>query len=201
MELKVRLLDGTEEKGVAQVEQELLDKHEQQFESDSVQETVQENKPEVLEETKEKPSTVSNRKGKLAESLGRQMFKDALPEIRNKKGESDQTKAMSAKKTQKDPRLLFAKKLDESLIEASQWLDKNEIADKVGFNEESLNESTRDAYQAQMEDAAEKGFLDLDVVLAGQMGSGGKQTFYGDKNNRFNGYRQAEKAVCKKQRH
>jgi hypothetical protein len=32
MELKVRLLDGVEEKGVAQVEQELLEKHEQQFE-------------------------------------------------------------------------------------------------------------------------------------------------------------------------
>jgi hypothetical protein len=31
MELKVRALDGTEEKGIAQVEQELLDKHEQQF--------------------------------------------------------------------------------------------------------------------------------------------------------------------------
>ena len=72
--------------------------------------------------TKEKPSTVSNRKGKLAESLGRQMFKDALPEIRNKKGESDQTKAMSAKKTQKDPRLLFAKKLGELDLD----LDKNQ---------------------------------------------------------------------------
>ena len=33
MEMKVRLLDGTEEKGVAQVEQELLEKHEQQFEN------------------------------------------------------------------------------------------------------------------------------------------------------------------------
>ena len=31
MEMKVRLLDGTEEKSVAQVEQELLEKHEQQF--------------------------------------------------------------------------------------------------------------------------------------------------------------------------
>ena len=70
--------------------------------------------------TKEKPSTVSNRKGKLAESLGRQMFKDALPEIRNKKGESDQTKAMSAKKTQKDPRLLFAKKLDGLDLDKNQ---------------------------------------------------------------------------------
>ena len=31
MEMKVRLLDGTEEKSVAEVEQELLQKHEQQF--------------------------------------------------------------------------------------------------------------------------------------------------------------------------
>ena len=29
--MKVRLLDGIEEKGVAQVEQELIEKHEQQF--------------------------------------------------------------------------------------------------------------------------------------------------------------------------
>ena len=33
MEIKVRLLDGIEEKGTAQVEQELLEKHEQQFQS------------------------------------------------------------------------------------------------------------------------------------------------------------------------
>ena len=36
MELKVRLLDGAEEKGVAQVEQELLEKHEQQFENNTI---------------------------------------------------------------------------------------------------------------------------------------------------------------------
>lgn len=43
MELKVRLLDGTEEKGVAQIEQELLEQHEQQFqEPEQVQEDVQE---------------------------------------------------------------------------------------------------------------------------------------------------------------
>jgi hypothetical protein len=33
MEMKVRLLDGIEEKGTAQVEQELLEKHEQQFDN------------------------------------------------------------------------------------------------------------------------------------------------------------------------
>jgi hypothetical protein len=60
MELKVRLLDGSEEKGVAQVEQELLDKHEQQFEDvqnivqnevkqqDNVQDIIQQ--PELNEE-------------------------------------------------------------------------------------------------------------------------------------------------------
>jgi hypothetical protein len=32
MEMKVRLLDGIEEKGIAQVEQELIEKHEQEFE-------------------------------------------------------------------------------------------------------------------------------------------------------------------------
>jgi hypothetical protein len=36
MEIKVRLLDGTEEKGIAQVEQELLDKHEQEFKNVNV---------------------------------------------------------------------------------------------------------------------------------------------------------------------
>ena len=35
MELKVRLLDGVEEKGTAQVEQELLEKHEQQLSQDN----------------------------------------------------------------------------------------------------------------------------------------------------------------------
>ena len=54
MEMKVRLLDGTEEKGVAQVEQELLEKHEQQFSDVKIpgQETVQQQEPiqEVVQE-------------------------------------------------------------------------------------------------------------------------------------------------------
>ena len=47
MEMKVRLLDGSEEKGVAQVEQELLEKHEQQFEQT---EPEVEAEPEVIVE-------------------------------------------------------------------------------------------------------------------------------------------------------
>jgi hypothetical protein len=57
MEYKVRLLDGTEEKGVAQVEQELLEQHEQQQqvqeqvqEQQQVQEQVQQQEPELDEQ-------------------------------------------------------------------------------------------------------------------------------------------------------
>jgi len=58
MELKVRLLDGVEEKGVAQVEQELLEKHEQQFEpqaeviTEEPVQTEQKVEPEDLTEEK-----------------------------------------------------------------------------------------------------------------------------------------------------
>jgi len=45
MELKVRLLDGVAEKGVAQVEQELLQKHEQEF-NNEVAPSVNEVAPE-----------------------------------------------------------------------------------------------------------------------------------------------------------
>jgi len=55
MELKVRLLDGVEEKGVAQVEQELLEKHEQSLNTEPqetivVEEPIVEQAPELNEE-------------------------------------------------------------------------------------------------------------------------------------------------------
>ena len=46
MEMKVRLLDGTEEKGTAQVEQELLEKHEQQFQNVNIPGQQQEQEQE-----------------------------------------------------------------------------------------------------------------------------------------------------------
>ena len=53
MELKVRLLDGAEEKGVAQVEQELLEKHEQELNGTPAggNETPAVNEPPVSEPT------------------------------------------------------------------------------------------------------------------------------------------------------
>jgi hypothetical protein len=59
MEMKVRLLDGSEEKGVAQVEQELLEQHEQQQVQEIVQEQVVEDmvtsEPEKPKRKKKKP--------------------------------------------------------------------------------------------------------------------------------------------------
>ena len=50
MEMKVRLLDGTEEKGVAQVEQELIEKHEQQFQNVNIPGQQQEQEQEQEQE-------------------------------------------------------------------------------------------------------------------------------------------------------
>ncbi len=60
--------------------------------------------------TKQTPQNVSNRKGKLAEAIGKKMFKDVLPETIAKRGDTDQQRATSARKTQTRPNLLFAKK-------------------------------------------------------------------------------------------
>jgi hypothetical protein len=80
--------------------------------------------------TKEKPSTVSNRKGKLAEAFGKKMFKDFLPESRAKQGDTDQVKATSARKTQTRPDILFAKKLDGLDLDLNQK-QKNSFKKKV----------------------------------------------------------------------
>lgn len=96
MELKVRLLDGSEEKGVAQVEQELLDKHEQQFEQpqDNVQDIVQDdvqqqyNVQDIVQETELNEEQVLSYIGKrynkqinsLDELTAQREEAEALPE-------------------------------------------------------------------------------------------------------------------------
>jgi hypothetical protein len=52
MSIKVRVLDSTEQKGVAEVEQQLLEQHEQQFEQNDVQEEIQA-EPEVIPQVEE----------------------------------------------------------------------------------------------------------------------------------------------------
>ena len=92
MELKVRLLDGSEEKGVAQVEQELLEKHEQQFEQpqEIVQEIVQDivQPQEIVQETELNEEQVLSYIGKrynkqinsLDELTAQREEAEALPE-------------------------------------------------------------------------------------------------------------------------
>jgi hypothetical protein len=53
MEMKVRLLDGTEEKGTAQVEQELLEQHEQQQQQQEQQQEVQQEQQQEVRQEQE----------------------------------------------------------------------------------------------------------------------------------------------------
>jgi hypothetical protein len=146
--------------------------------------------------TKEKASTVSNRKGKLAEAFGKKMFKDFLPESRAKQSDTDQVKATSARKTQTRPDLLFSKKLIEELKEISTVRSKNEVAKILGFDASTINEKGRPKFLNQMLDAATKGQIDLATIQAGLMTSGGKETFYGKKgeDKKYKSYSDAIKA-------
>ena len=60
MEMKVRLLDGIEEKGTAQVEQELLEKHEQQIQIEDNQ--PENNEPENNEPKNNEPEELTEEK-------------------------------------------------------------------------------------------------------------------------------------------
>jgi len=132
----------------------------------------------------EMPSTVSNRKGKLAEAFGKQMFKDFLPEVRAKRGDSDRVKATSARKTQKDPRLLFSKNDTQALIEIAGLRSKSQVAKYLGFDGSAINEKGRPKFLEQMQTAAVKGQIDVATIESALMMSGGKETFYGTKDGK-----------------
>ena len=129
----------------------------------------------------------------MAEELG----KDMIPSVF--KGDKDAAKV--SLKSQRSPDQLFSLKFDADQLvemqEAAQLRDKNKIAKQLGFNADAIKESNRDSFQTQMQQATENGFVDKAVIIAGAMTSAGRQTFYGDENNRFNGYKQAEKAGIK----
>ena len=73
MELKVRAVDGIEEKSIAQVEEELLEKHEEQFEDSTpkeevVEQVVETTEPEGLTE-EQVLSHIKNRYNKEISSM------------------------------------------------------------------------------------------------------------------------------------
>ena len=129
----------------------------------------------------------------MAQELGRDMIPSVF------KGDKDAAKV--SLKSQRPPDQLFSLKFDEDQIiemqEAARWRDKREIARNLDFNSDAINESNRETLQGQILKAAELGFIDKAVIEAGAMGSGGRQTFYGDENNKFKDYGKAKKAGIK----
>ena len=92
---------------------------------------------------------------------------------------------------------LSTKPIQEKLNELALLRDKKAIAKVLGFKSEAINESNREKLQALMQEAVEKGYIDKAVIEAGAMASGGRQTFYGNENTRFDNYSKAKKAGIK----
>ena len=92
---------------------------------------------------------------------------------------------------------LSTKPIQNQLNELALLRDKKAIAKYLGFKSEAINESNREELQAEILKAAKQGFIDKAVIEAGAMGSGGRQTFYGDENNKFKDYGKARKAGIK----
>ncbi len=131
-------------------------------------------------------SNVTNRKGKLIEAFGNKFFKDFLPQIQREADVKPQQRATTAAKIQRPQNLKFSKKFDQTLIDVSVLPNKNKLASKLGFLSPAINESNRKSLQDRMEKAAERGYLDTTVIEAGNMGSGGRLTVYGDfKDGKF----------------
>jgi len=82
--------------------------------------------------TNQTPQNVSNRKGKFMEAIGKKMFKDVLPETRAQRGDTDQVKATSARKTQVQPTLKFAKPIEKDIVDSGvdQMIYEDYISDQ-----------------------------------------------------------------------
>ena len=83
------------------------------------------------------------------------------------------------------------------LEELSRLRNKDQVGKELGFNTDTINEKSREGLQKQMEEAVEKQGLDSVTIEAGKMGSGGKQTFYGNNKNKFDTIKQAQAAGIK----
>jgi len=153
--------------------------------------------------TKQTPQNVSNRKGKLAEAIGKKMFKDVLPETIAKRGDTDQQRATSARKTQTRPDLLFAKKLNEkdisklqsqsvlrSINDATKDLD---IKDKV-----TVSEANRSTVQSKILKAIIDGKLGLTAFESMMPASGGAISKRRDNGNKYYKLSNGEEIIGKR---
>ena len=141
--------------------------------------------PSINPKTGKKSGLKGTRKTSTAASIAFELGKDMIPSVMKKLGMDTSQAAEISKKIQREPRALFRKETSltgqqvTELIEASQFPNKQALARELGFNADAINEKSRKILQDQMLEAAELGFLDLTVIEAGKMGSGGKATYYG----------------------
>lgn len=138
-----------------------------------------------------------NRKTTIATGSSFELGKDMIPSI----FKSDPELALISKKIQRDPRSMMMKKPPLNftpddilkLGELSRAFSKNDVARILDLSKEPINEKTRDGIFKNVLNAAKKGFLTQQVIEAGKMGSGGRQTFYGDVNSKYSNYAMAKK--------
>jgi len=160
-------------------------------------------------------STKGTRKTALSETIADEMALDATMEVIEDPKVFEKFKEIQeieGKKVPKDikPKIsekvkrpegfkfsLSTKPIQDQLNELALLRDKKAIAKYLGFNSEAINESNREELQAIMQEAVEKGYIDKAVIEAGAMASGGRQTFYGNENTRFDNYYKAKKAGIK----
>ncbi len=120
---------------------------------------------------------LANQTGKAItnQTVREQLQKEGMPESALQDIKSGTPTAMFS---------LSTKPIQNQLNELALLRDKKAIAKVLGFKSEAINESTRPKLQALMQEAAK--YLDMSIVAAGMMGSGGRQTFYGDfKDGKF----------------
>ena len=142
--------------------------------------------PSINPKTGKKSGLKGTRKTSTAASIAFELGKDMIPSVMKKLGIDTSQAAEISKKIQREPRALFRKETSltgqqvTELIEAAQFPNKQALARELGFSADAINEKSRKGLQDQMLEAAELGFLDLTVIEAGKMGSGGKATYYGN---------------------
>jgi hypothetical protein len=133
---------------------------------------------------------LANQTGKAItnQTVREQLQKEGMPESALQDIKSGTPTAMFS---------LSTKPIQDQLNELALLRDKKAIAKVLGFKSEAINELNREELQALMQEAVEKGYIDKATIEAGAMASGGRQTFYGNENTRFDNYSKAKKAGIK----
>ena len=130
---------------------------------------------------------LANQAGKAItnQTVREQLQKDGMPESALKNIKSG-TPSGLFNKASKIPKIKNLKEdIAAKLKQIARLRSKNDIGKYLSFDTKAINEKTRLDLQLTMQEAAELGLIDTAVVEAGMMASGGRYTFYGDENNKY----------------